>query len=264
MSNKIDKPNSKLKTAAVTKPTNPAKAVDDGINTIDEIQTSIKLNKAKGPATALLVFAHGAGAGMDHEFIVKMSALITQQNIHVLCFNFPYMDKRKVDGKRRPPDRMPKLLASYHQLLKETALKIAAEEQLPIFVGGKSIGARVAATLFSEDNESASVESHLLEAVKGIICLGYPFHPPKKTEKLRLAPLQSNNRPVCVLQGVRDSLGAKDEIKTYALNKSVQVQYFEDGDHDLKPRVKSGYTQDQHMKNAAIEIRSFINETLGS
>jgi len=112
------------------------------------------------------------------------------------------------------------------------------------------MGGRVAATLAKNEQTN----------VKGVVCLGYPFHPTKKPEKLRLEPLQETKKPILILQGDRDSLGNKMEIENYQLSSLCRVKYFEDGDHDLKPRVKSGFTQQLHIEQAVNAISRFIDD----
>ena len=158
-------------------------------------------------AKALLVFAHGAGADMDSEFISDFTARLNNINCDVIRFNFPYMDKRLIDGKRRPPDRMPKLITCFEQVLSKIVTDI------PVFLIGKSMGGRVAATLAASDDINAS----------GVICLGYPFHPQKKPEKLRLEPLQATIKPILILQGERDALGCKSEIAEYELSSLCNI-----------------------------------------
>ena len=92
--------------------------------------------------------------------------------------------------------------------------------------------------------------------------MGYPFHPASKPEKLRLAPLQERSMPLLIVQGERDKLGDRVEIDTYELASCCQLNFVEDGDHDLKPRVKSGYTHQAHIKTAARLVSTFIDETL--
>jgi predicted alpha/beta-hydrolase family hydrolase len=193
---------------------------------------------------ALVVFAHGAGADKSHEFMETISKLLNQQNINVLRFNFSYMDVRLAQGNRRPPDRMPKLLQCFETVLAEL------ETPLPIFLAGKSMGGRVAATLASDK----------MLNVQGVMCLGYPFHPQKKPEKLRLAPLQETQKPILILQGTRDALGNEEEIAHYDLATCCHCVFFPDGDHNLKPRVKSGFTHSQHIHKAVHEMVRFINE----
>ena len=197
---------------------------------------------------ALFIFAHGAGADKSHQFMDNFSTLLNEQSINVVRFNFPYMDKRLVDGKKYPPNRMPILENCYKSLLEEYLIKNTLN--LPVFIGGKSMGGRVAATISKEQ----------FEQVKGTVCIGYPFHPQKKPENLRLAPLQETVLPVLILQGDRDALGSKEEIENYVISPLCELYYFEDGDHDLKPRVKSGFTHNQHIKTAITQLLRFIDE----
>lgn len=199
-------------------------------------------------AKAVVVFAHGAGADMNHHYLNDLVNIMNAQQISVLRFNFPYMVKRQVDGKRRPPDRMPTLLACYKKILTDFIT------DLPIYIGGKSMGGRVAATLA---NEQSLIDR---TKIRGVICLGYPFHPVKKPENLRLAPLQDTRLPILILQGDRDALGNELEISRYDISQLCRVHYFEDGDHDLKPRVKSGFNLKQHQITAVEKIGSFIDE----
>ncbi|MFT7432293.1 MAG: putative alpha/beta-hydrolase family hydrolase, partial [Colwellia sp.] len=116
---------------------------------------------------ALVVFAHGAGADKSHEFMEQVSLALNQKNINVLRFNFSYMDVRLAQGNRRPPDRMPKLLECFSTVID------GLESDLPLFIAGKSMGGRVAATLAGDKTAK----------FLGVMCLGYPFHPQKKPEK---------------------------------------------------------------------------------
>ncbi len=215
----------------------------------NELRVSQQLNHAANPK-AIVIFAHGAGADMNHQYLEELVDLMNGCQLTVLRFNFPYMDKRQLDGKRRPPDRMPTLVDCYQSILANI------NTTLPIFIAGKSMGGRVAATL------SADKALMLTHQIRGVICLGYPFHPIKKPEKLRLTPLQETQLPVLILQGQRDALGSESEIKDYEISSHCQLHYFIDGDHDLKPRVKSGYNLKQHQVTAVNKIRNFIDEII--
>lgn len=204
---------------------------------------------------AQVIFAHGAGADMHHEFMVKITDLFNQANINVLRFNFPYMDKRIALGKRYPPDRMPKLISCFEEVMTEFNLN-NSRAQLPLFIGGKSMGSRVAATL-ANDEEYAKL-------ILGVFCFGYPFHPPKKVDKLRLEPLQNTLRPILIAQGERDTLGSKEEILGYNIASLCHCHFLSDGDHSLKPRVKSGYTHSQHMEKSVQIITQFIQENINN
>jgi predicted alpha/beta-hydrolase family hydrolase len=208
-------------------------------------------NKVDNPI-AQIIFAHGAGADMSHDFMEQVSALFNRENINVLRFNFPFMDKRIELGKRYPPDRMPKLIDCYKSVINEFLLKDINEVAIPLFIGGKSMGSRVAVTIAADDD--------IAEVIQGVFCIGYPFHPSKKPEKLRLEPLQNTQKPVVILQGDRDTLGSKEEIEAYKMSGLCHTIFLPDGDHSLKPRVKSGYTQQQHIETAVSTIVQFIKE----
>ena len=209
-------------------------------------------------AKAFVVFAHGAGADKSSDFMNQMSKILISNGLSVLRFNFDYMNKRLLDGKKYPPERMPKLLSCLNQILSE---QVTAHntDSLPVFLAGKSMGGRVSAMITSELDEVKAHISHDVD-LKGTICLGYPFHPQGKPEKLRLEPLQQRKSPVLVIQGDRDKLGSKEEIAGYELDRSVKVTYLPDGDHDLKPRVKSGFTHKAHIEKAAKLTAQFIEQ----
>ena len=144
----------------------------------------------------LVIFAHGAGADKSHEFMEQVSRYLNDHGINVIRFNFSYMDVRLAEGNRRPPDRMPKLLECFETVIKEL------DTDLPVFLAGKSMGGRVAATLARDKTLN----------VLGVMCLGYPFHPQKKPEKIRLEPLQQTQKPILILQGTRDALGGPRQL----------------------------------------------------
>ena len=222
---------------------------------------SLFIKNTVDDAIAQVIFAHGAGANMHHEFLEKMTELLNQQKLNVVRFNFPYMEKRAETGKRYPPDRMPILLSHYSEVI--TSLINENDEQknslLPLFIGGKSMGSRVAVSLLAKDNELAAPWQ---EKVSGAFCFGYPFHPAKKPEKLRLEPLQETIKPVLVVQGERDTLGSKQEIAEYDVSPLCRYQFLADGDHSLKPRVKSGFRYDEHLASAALAVRQFVDNNI--
>lgn len=218
---------------------------------MENITASVIENKVEKPI-AQVIFAHGAGADMHHEFMAQVSGLLNKENINVLRFNFSYMDKRIALGKRYPPDRMPKLIDCYKHVIEQLSLMNNNQTSLPLFIGGKSMGSRVAATIAEDDD--------IAKQIKGVFCIGYPFHPTKKPEKLRLEPLQNTLKSVLILQGDRDTLGSQVEIAEYDLSPLCHTIFLPDGDHSLKPRVKSGYTHQQHIETAVNAIVKFIKE----
>ena len=94
--------------------------------------------------------------------------------------------------------------------------------------------------------------------VRGLICLGYPFHPPGKPDVLRTEHLERMNTPTLIVQGSRDAFGSRDEIDGYKFSPSIKVVFLEDGDHSFNPRKQSGRTADQNMELAVNEIQKFI------
>ncbi|UPR29277.1 alpha/beta fold hydrolase [Vibrio crassostreae] len=189
------------------------------------------------------IFAHGAGAGMDHEFMQSVAKGLAFKGIRVIRFNFPYMIKRAEDGKRRPPDRAPKLLEAYQEIIEQ----VDADK---LVIGGKSMGGRMA--------------SHLseLDKVAAMACLGFPFHPPGKPEKYKGEHLAELAKPCLILQGERDTFGKREEFADFDLSESIRVEFIPDGDHSFKPRKSSGYTEQQNIALTVEKLSAFIKEVL--
>ncbi|WP_338364771.1 alpha/beta family hydrolase [uncultured Pseudoalteromonas sp.] len=194
------------------------------------------------PAIAQFIFAHGAGAGSDSDFMQHMAKLISAQGIDVGLFDFEYMQIAKQTNKRRPPERAPKLLAFYEQVLTN------AQPELPLFIGGKSMGGRMASML-------ACISK---QPIAGVLAFGYPFHPPGKPEKLRTEHFADIPCPFLVLQGERDTFGTREELKTLSMPKQPTYVWLSDGDHSLKPRKKSGVSELENRETAAREASKFI------
>lgn len=189
----------------------------------------------------LFVFAHGAGAGMEHSFMSVIAQGLAKKWIQVLRFDFPYMQKRRLDGKKRPPDRAPKLLEHFQAVIDQHTTK-------PVVIGGKSMGGRMASLLADKD------------LVSGVACLGFPFHPPGKPEKYKGEHLAELTKPCLILQGERDTFGKKEEVEQFELAKSISVDYLPDGDHSFKPRKASGFTEEQNLDLAIEKLSQFIFE----
>ncbi|ABM02396.1 hydrolase with alpha/beta-hydrolase fold [Psychromonas ingrahamii 37] len=193
----------------------------------------------------LFVFAHGAGAPANADFMEKIAVGLALRGIRVARFNFAYMQQRIDNGTRRPPERAEKLVVQFGQLI--------AKLNQPMVIGGKSMGGRIASLLAAELAD---------DKVKGIVCLGYPFHPVGKPETLRTAHLPSIQQKMLIIQGERDKLGTREEVQSYGLPKEIQWLWLEDGDHDLKPRVKSGFTHQAHLQKALDKMALFIISAL--
>lgn len=194
-----------------------------------------------GPDTSriTIALAHGAGAPMDSEFMQVFAESLGNLDIRVVRFEFPYMAKRREDGRRRPPDRAPALLDVWRN--------VAAElDPDGLVVAGKSMGGRIASMIADEVGAA------------GLICVGYPFHPPGKPDKLRTEHLETLMTPALILQGERDPFGRREEVGGYALSKSIAVEFLPDGDHDLKPRKASGRTRAANWAEAVDRVAEFV------
>jgi hypothetical protein len=195
-------------------------------------------------APVTIVLAHGAGAGMDTGFMNAFAEGLADGGCRVVRFEFPYMADRRRTGKRRPPNREP--------ILRQTWLDvIASVEAQTLFIGGKSMGGRIASLVADA------------AGVAGLICLGYPFHPTGKPDQLRVEHLQAIKTPTLILQGERDPFGNAAEVRGYRLCSQIRLHWLPDGDHSFKPRVSSGRTQDENWREAISVIASFVRQQVG-
>lgn len=203
----------------------------------------IKGFQSTGPAgtvRATLLLAHGAGAPMDSDFMNLLSDSLAGQGIRVLRFEFPYMAARREGGARRPPNPMPALQDSFRE--HHAALTG------PVFIGGKSMGGRVASLLADE------------LAPAGLICFGYPFHPPRKPERTRTEHLAALATPTLIVQGTRDPFGKPEEVAGYTLSSQIEVCWLESGDHDFMPLKSSGSSQADLIQRAAQQAAAFMGK----
>ena len=214
---------------------------------MSEPMDNLLVDSPSGPARARFLFAHGAGAPMDSDFMQCISAGLCACGIEVWRFEFPYMAARRTGGAKRPPNPMPQLLESFRAEIERAAVRT---DGLPLFVGGKSMGGRAASLLADELYGGG--------AIAGLVCFGYPFHPRGKPEKLRTEHLLGLTCPALFVQGTRDPLGSAEEVAGYGLPEQVGMVWLEDGDHDFKPRRASGCTRDGHWQSAIEAAAEFI------
>ncbi|PPA30222.1 alpha/beta hydrolase [Aeromonas jandaei] len=194
-------------------------------------------------APVRILLAHGAGAGMEHAFLAELSRLLAGPDIEVVRFNFPYMSKRALDGKRRPPDRQPVLLDHWREMVREFA-------HPRLFLAGKSMGGRMAAEI--------SDEIYCEMDAAGLLILGYPFHPPAQPDRWRGEVLKQIKTPTLLLQGERDTFGSRVELADFPFSSAVSVHWLTDGDHGFKPRKSSGLCEQDNLQQAASRIRQFV------
>jgi len=190
-------------------------------------------------ASRIIALAHGAGAGMDTPFMAFFATHLVDRGFQVVRFEFPYMASYHKTGKRKPPDREP--------VLRETWLRVVELlGRKNLMIGGKSMGGRIA-SLIADEAE-----------VAGLVCLGYPFHPVGKPDRLRVAHLAAIKTPTLIVQGERDPFGTREEVGRYKLSRAVRVKWMEDGDHSFKPRKSSGRTEEGNWEAAVEEIEGFV------
>lgn len=194
-----------------------------------------------GPETAALsiALAHGAGAPMDSAFMSFFAEGLAAHGFRVARFEFPYMAARRRDGARRPPDRPNLLLDTWR-----SAIDRLGPDR--VVIGGKSLGGRMASMIADQ------------AGVRGLVCLGYPLHPPGNPERLRIAHLRELRTPALFLQGTRDPFGGREEIERARLSAAIRVHFLEDGDHGFKPRPSSGRTERQNLDEALAVLLHFL------
>jgi uncharacterized protein len=186
--------------------------------------------------SAVFVFAHGAGAGMDHSFMADMSAALGERGIATLRYQFPYMEQ----GSKRPDD----------PATAQAAVRAAVAEALarlpgvPLFAGGKSFGGRMT---------SQAQAAQPLEGVRGLVFVGFPLHAAGKPATSRAAHLAKVQVPMLFLQGTRDALAEPDLIRTTAagLGELATLHIVEGADHSFHVLVRSGRNDAQVLAELA-------------
>ncbi|WEX08914.1 alpha/beta family hydrolase [Chelativorans sp. AA-79] len=189
-------------------------------------------------ARVTILLAHGAGAPMDSASMTAAATALADAGFRVARFEFTYMASRRTESGRKPPPRAESLKGEYQAAVEEFA------SDGPLIIGGKSMGGRVASMVADELHDGGRIA--------GLLCLGYPFHPPDKPTQLRTAHLAGLKTPTLICQGTRDPFGTREEAPGYALSDRIEILWLEDGDHDLKPRKKiSGYSAADHLRTMA-------------
>ncbi|MGO7049041.1 alpha/beta family hydrolase [Rhizobium johnstonii] len=194
----------------------------------------------QGPQDArfTILLAHGAGAPMDSASMTAAANALAGVGFRVARFEFAYMAARRTSDGRKPPPRAETLNPEYEAAIEELGASG------PLIIGGKSMGGRVA-SMVADD-------LHRRGKIAGLLCLGYPFHPPGQPGKLRTGHLSGLTTPALICQGTRDEFGTREEVSGYDLSDKIEILWFEDGDHDLKPRKTiSGFSSADHLSKMA-------------
>ncbi len=213
--------------------------------TIKEFMVNSPQRDAKG----ILLLAHGAAKGMASPFMEAMAKGLIKSGLRIVRFHFPYMEEMLRSGTKLPPNGGKMLRKCYSELITHCI----EHENVPghkIVIGGKSMGARVASMVADQHK------------VAGVICLGYPFHPPKKPERWRIQPLQTISTPTLICQGERDPHGKREEIRTLLLSKSIQFHWLKDGDGNFKPGKYSARSREDNIQDATQACTDFISRLI--
>jgi predicted alpha/beta-hydrolase family hydrolase len=189
---------------------------------------------------ALLVLAHGAGAGQHHPFMTAVARGLGDRGIDVVTFDFPYIEQ-----KRRVPDSPPLLQASFREAISDARGAAEHLRSSRLFLGGKSLGGRMATHLAAEG----------IDGLAGIVLLGYPLHPPGRPEQLRAGHLPNIAAPVLIVQGERDPFGTPAELQPVlkTMSAAVTLHVVEGGDHSLAVRQRAGGGR-QPIDDAVVDV----------
>ena len=196
-----------------------------------------------GPKNAArtIVLAHGYGVGTHSPFMTAFADGLADCGFGVVRFEFPYMSEITRSGRRRPPNREPILVQSWHAILHQFSTR-------KLIIGGKSLGGRIASLVADE------------VSVDGFVCLSYSFHPPGQTTTAkRTKHLAELRTPTLICQGARDPFGAVADVESYTLSPSITLHWLEDGDHNFQPRKSSGTTEEANWRSAINAIANFAD-----
>lgn len=197
-------------------------------------------------ARVTILLAHGAGAPMDSASMNATTKALAEEGFRVARFEFGYMASRRTAAGKKPPPKAETVMPEY-----VAAIDDLGSTNGPLFIGGKSMGGRVA----------SMVADALFDAgrIAGLVCLGYPFHPPGRPQQLRTAHLINLKTPTLICQGTRDEFGTRYEVGEFGLSDAIEMLWLEDGDHDLKPRKSvSGFSTADHLKTVADSVDAWV------
>lgn len=206
---------------------------------------------------ATLVLAHGAGANQTSPFMTATASALAARGIAVVTFNFPYTEQG-----RRAPDPMPTLEGTFRAVLDAVA-RDNVDNPAPLFIGGKSMGGRVATHLASRPSELATAAWG--PRFTGVLCLGYPLHPPARPQQLRVDHLARITHPVLMVQGTRDVFGtpAEVEVFTSVLGPGFAVLAVDGGDHSFDVLKRSGLNQATVFIAVLDSIEAWMRKQIG-
>lgn len=211
---------------------------------------------AAGPAVATLVLAHGAGASQSSEFMTGFAVALAERRLDVVTFNFPFTERGK-----KLPDPQPVLESCYRAVLAHVASDPAMGMR-PLFIGGKSLGGRMASHVAAARDAAESDAITWWDRLRGLVMLGYPLHPPGKPQQVRVSHLPHVAHPILIVQGSKDAFGTPAELQTFfdVLAAPSEIYVVERGNHSFEVPKRSGVPQAEVFAQAQDRIAAWISE----
>jgi uncharacterized protein len=211
--------------------------------------TALVYHAGDHPIGATLILGHGAGAGQRSAFMVEFAEALSALGLDLVTFNFLYTEQR-----RRIPDRPAALEGCYRAVIRRVREEIGSAAR-QLFVGGKSMGGRIATQVAAADPDLP---------IAGLVLLGYPLHPPGRPDQRRDKHLPAIGRPMLVVQGSRDAFGLPSELEPIlaGLSPAAVLDVVRDGDHSFKLPRKNPAAQAALFANIQGTIANWIASTV--
>jgi predicted alpha/beta-hydrolase family hydrolase len=210
----------------------------------ESVSALVYAASARKRAGITMLLAHGAGANQTSGFMVSFAEGLSARGIDTATFNFLYTEQG-----RRAPDRNDKLEACYRAAIAAVE-KHKSLKSNPLFIGGKSLGGRIA----------SQVAASGIDDLAGLVFLGYPLHPPGKPDRLRSEHLSLIRAPMLFVQGSRDPFGSPAELRPVieSLEAPAAIHAVEGGDHSFTVPKSSPVSQEQVFRSAQDQIVRWI------
>lgn len=207
---------------------------------------------ARRPAVLL---AHGAGADGASAFLEHVARGLAERGLSVLRFRYGYAERMAREGRRRPPDRAPRLEAVH------AAALVALTERCPgqpVVLMGKSMGARMGSHLAAQGAPSTEA------CVRALVHLGFPLHPPRKPSRQRAEHFRTLPLPALFLSGTRDPLCTPELLEEALAHHGgpPTLQWIEDADHDFKVPKRTGRSHAEVLDDLVARADAWIRATL--
>jgi predicted alpha/beta-hydrolase family hydrolase len=177
---------------------------------------------------------------MRTPFLEQFAALAAERGVTTHRFCFAFM---AATGRRRPAPRAESLIGEFR------AAVAAMPTDAPLLIGGKSMGGRVASLLADE--------LYGAQRIAGLVCLGYPFHPPKQPDRLRTQHLLALACPALIVQGECDPFGTRSEVEALTLSPAIRFAWLPDADHDFRVRRALSRSRGDSLAAAAEALAAF-------